>query len=395
MKTPVSKPKKPYPEFPLFAHATRRWAKKIRGRLHYFGPWDDPIAALDKYQRDRDDLHAGRTPRVATDETTVRDVVNEFLGAKKARVESGELTERSFGDYYATCERVLAVFGKHRLVSDLRADDFAKLRSRVAKTWGPVALGNEINRVRIIFKYALDAEIISRLPSFGPDFKRPTRTILRKARQQKGPRMLDATQLRKVIRAASQPLQTMILLGINCGFGNADVGTLPLTAIDLRRGWVNYPRPKTGIERRCRLWPETVQALRSVIAERPKTSDDNASGLVFVTRYGQAWHKRGELTEEGKIRGIDDPIAKETAKLLKRLKLHRPGLSFYALRHTFETIGGETRDQAAVDTIMGHAPHANDMSAVYRERMTDARLQAVSDYVRHWLFGKTRQRSAK
>src|SRR5205085_4235554 len=90
--TDTGKPAKPYPDFPLFPHATKRWAKKIRGQMVYFGPWDDPDGALEKYNQQKDDLHAGREPR-ATDrhEATVKQVVNEFLADKAARIESGEL----------------------------------------------------------------------------------------------------------------------------------------------------------------------------------------------------------------------------------------------------------------------------------------------------------------
>src|ERR1700712_2652258 len=87
----AGKPNKPYPEFPLFPHATKRWAKKIRGKMHYFGPWHDPDGALNKYLAEKDALHAGRKPREVSEGVTVKALANAYLNHKQALLDAGEL----------------------------------------------------------------------------------------------------------------------------------------------------------------------------------------------------------------------------------------------------------------------------------------------------------------
>jgi integrase len=388
-KAVASKPNKPHPDFPLFPHATRRWAKKVKGKLHYFGPWDDPQAALKKWLDQKDDLLAGRTPR-PTGGVTVGHLVNRFLTAKKHLVDTSELTPRSFADYYRTGKLVADVFGGRRSVADLSAADFEKLRKTISKTRGPVALGNEITRIRVMFKYAYDADLIPAPVRFGPTFKKPNRLALRKAKNAAGLRMFEAAELRKLLAAAGIPLKAMLLLAANCGYGNNDVGTLPLSALDLKAGWIDFPRPKTAIHRRCWLWPETVAALKAAIEKRPKAIDKAHDGLVFLTRCGAPWSKIADLRIEcdGDTFTVKNsranPVSRETASALKAAGIDRPGLNFYALRHTFETIGGEGRDQVAVGAIMGHVDAS--MAGTYRERISDDRLRAVAEHVRSWLL---------
>jgi hypothetical protein len=112
------------------------WAKKIRGKLHYFGPWNDPDGALNKYLAEKDALHSGRKPRPDAEALTVKQLVNKFLNAKTASVEQGRLSQLTWGDYKTATDEMVAEFGKQRLVSDLRPEDFAALRKRMAKKWG-------------------------------------------------------------------------------------------------------------------------------------------------------------------------------------------------------------------------------------------------------------------
>jgi integrase len=368
-----SKPAKPYPDYPLYAHAAGYWAKKIRGKVHYFGPWHDPKGSLEKYVQQKDALHAGRKPRPDPEGVTVKDVANAFLNAKQQAVDSGELSQRTWNDYKKAAELLVKELGKLRVVADLQPDDFAGLRNKMAKKWGPHRLGTTIQCLRCLFRHAYESGMIDKPMRYGPGFKRPSKQVLRKHRTKQGPKLFSAEEIRALIDKAGAQIKAMILLGINSGFGNADCGNLPLTALDLDGGWVDYPRPKTGINRCCPLWPETVQALRAVLAERKEPKDAADGALIFVTKYGDSWAK--DIA--------DSPVSKETRKLLNSLGIngHR---NFYCLRHTFRTIADEAKDQPAVDFIMGHeSPH---MSSIYRERISDERLRAVTDYVRAWLF---------
>jgi integrase len=374
--TPTLTPAKPArPDgSPLFWHATGRWAKKIRGQLHYFGrgSHDDALAL---YQQQAPDLHAGRRPR---DEEpgglTVYQLCAKFLTAKMEQRNNGELSARMFDEYGDVCKRLLKVLGKSRLVSDLGPDDFAKLRKRMARTWGPVRLKAEITRSRTPFLWAASPKVrlIDRQPFWGEGFDPPSAKVIRKHREKQGPKMFEARELQKMIKGAGQPLRSMILLGINCGFGNGDVAAVPIGALDLKGGWVRFPRPKTGIDRSVPLWPETVKAIRDWLKHRPAPKDPADAGVLFIT------YKRGRWDgEDGRS------LPHEMRKLLDRLGIDgRRG--FYCLRHTFQTIADECGDFIAVRKIMGHA--TSDIGDAYRERISDERLRKVTDFVRARLF---------
>ncbi len=390
------KPEKPYPGFPLFPHATGRWAKKVNGVTRYFGPWDDPAAAEAKWNAQRDDLMAGRKPMDAAGLTTTRDMVNAFLTSKKAAVVKGEISQRTFRDYYETSERLLKCFGRTRAASNLGPPDFKMLADACA-TWAAVTRSNEIQRVRTIFKYAYEAGILEKPIVFGPDFKKPQAKVIRAAKAAKPARLFSAVEIKTLLRKANIQLKAMILLAINCGLGNTDVSELNVEHLKLSSGILEYPRPKTAIDRRATLWPETVKALSAVLRRRGelhavgdakglprhRPADAADANAVFITHQQMRFVRQGEKSNR-------DSVALAFTKLLNAAGLKQDGVNFYSLRHTFETVAGATHDQPAVDRIMGHSdPHVRGQYTHWlKDAGEDARLKAVTDYVRGWLWPK-------
>lgn len=234
----ASQLRKPYPDYPLTPRRDGRWQKKIKGRVHYFvGTWQ---AALEEYKRQLPYLANGASvpsPDTAAG-VTLNHLVNAdsgFLANKEALVHSGELTNCSFIDYKRTCRRLIDYFGRERTIASIETSEFAGLRNEFAKSMGVIAIGNEINRTRIVFKFAFDEGLIDKPIRYGQSFQRPRQKVLRKNRTGKD-KTLHAEQIRAIMDKAPLQIKAMILLGINAGLGNSDCGQLKHEHI--RDGWL-------------------------------------------------------------------------------------------------------------------------------------------------------------
>jgi integrase len=393
IKAPSDRPAKPHNDFPLFAHRSGQWCKKIRGKPRYFGSWRiDPtgVAALELYTRELPYWLQGETPPAidVSGGCTIEQLCNEFMESKAAAVEDGDLSPRTLADYHQIVKAIAKHFGKSRTVPGLTPRDFRDFRSAMAKRLNTNSLKSTINKIRGVFKYGHTAKLYAEPIHFGDEFKRPSAKRQRRARNERGPKLFNREDILAMMDDANVHLSAMIYLGCNAGFGNSDCSSLPLSAVELETGWVSFPRPKTEIPRRIPLWPETVKALERSIANRPEPAGETNAGLVFLRENGLPYVRvnpprkddNGKETPGTPI----DAVSKEFSKLVKRRGITVKGLNFYTLRHCFETYAGESRDQVAVDAIMGHADPS--MAANYRHRISDERLQDVVNVVRDWLW---------
>lgn len=378
--------------FPLYRHSNGSWCKRINGRLYYFGK--DKTEALERYDQEREAIRAGRigsSRKVVEGEITVCDLLTQFLRHKLDLVESGDLVQTTYEGYKYIARTIREAFGDQRRVSDLRSSDFAELRKTLAKDRTAKTLDNLVTRIRVVFRFAYEEELIDKPIRFRKTFSKPKKAQLRKERFERGDMSFSAAELRSILKAAidetdarghkkdpDYQLRAMILIAVQSGMGNSDLGSLRFKNVDLKNGWINCPRNKNANPRRFPLWPETIEAIRQAIKNRPTPASDDDKDVVFITRRDRRrWHVDGKLNSLGL----------QFRKLLERGGYYRKGRSFYSLRRTFATVGSEV-DQVACSHIMGHIAAADDMAAVYRQHVKDERLQRVVDHVHGWLFGE-------
>jgi hypothetical protein len=210
-----SKPKKPYDGFPMYSHRNGLWAKKIRGKTVFFGPWKEDrcgTKALEKFNREWPFLSEGRTPPpVQADGLSIANLCNVFLTSKNKQLTTGDITPRTFHDNLEICKRIISQFGRNRMVDDLRADDFENLRSAFSSTHGPLRLAKDITVSKSVFKYGYEAGLIEQPIRFGPHFNIPSRKVIMQNRAKNGKRMFESEELRLILETAPQSFVRMMV----------------------------------------------------------------------------------------------------------------------------------------------------------------------------------------
>ena len=171
--------------------------------------------------------------------------------------------------------------------------------------------------------------------------------------------------------------KAMILLGINCGFGNSDVGKLP------NQRWTSdadgFISPaENSVDRRCPLWPETIAAIQGCNCRSDRRQRIAESRQVGI--HHEVWRAVGEgYSRQSGRQGISQAAgrhkAASTGPRVLSLAAH--------LRDDRRRVAGPGGGRSH------HGPRRQSMAAVYRERISDERLQAVVNHVQEWLFAES------
>jgi hypothetical protein len=179
----------------------------------------------------------------------------------------------------------------------------------------------------------------------------------------------------------------LLLLGLNCGFGQAEVASLQTDEIfldqrhsyyDMTGSWIRRIRFKTGVYGEWKLWDETVRGIRWMLERRGTKKD----GALILTKTGRP------LTQPTENNNRNNKIANCWNRLYQRIlkdkKIRK--LSFNKLRKTAGDLikrfsSGEI---AGVFHCRGQVVPTDDLSDLYTNRHFDKVFQAI-EAVRQYL----------
>jgi integrase len=399
----VSRPKKPYPNFPLFPNLNGQWCCKVKGKPYYFGKWADDLKgerALADWTARQVGIHNGTDglrAAPAVKGMILSDLAGRFLTAKRTAMLADDLSKRSFGDYVQTIRQFVDATGEQAEVNALGPQHFQAFADALVKRkLGRHARKRIIACIKAMLNYGADNGYFPR-PTYGTGFKTLdcSPEAIRQEKRRAGVRdysgrIITGTELDALVGGASPLFKAIVLLSVNCGLGPADIGRIQWNNIDMSTGELDMARPKTGAARRSYVWKRTRKALERVAKLKHNKAAIKRHGdeaMIFIGRRGLPLYREKEIVKAGQSHGVKvaNSISSTFNKLARSLKLK--GVSHYRLRHTFKTLGKKAGDRDALNLAMGHLEPG--IGRVYdHETIPLARLKRVALAVKSALWPK-------
>lgn len=415
MSNAAQKPPKPYPTYPLFAHARGYWAKKIDKKQISFGPWAWPNeeqyvaswkSALETYQKFLEDVAHGRSVEERPDSATVKLLSDAYLTHQHNQMEKNAIRPIHFQSVKSGVERFRNQIGRETTLAYLEKDGVPLLRTWLNGLdidYGWHAYNRHVAIIRAMFKWAAHPVdgILKRpfhlLPLLVKKGDLLRRREVKAKVVERGAHCYTPAELWAMIHAGNIHYTAMALLGYFCAYGNEDCSQLtfehvnfdPDPALQLPAGWgvIHFPRPKTEIERAAAIPPIVCEAIRASIAVRPKPRLEKWAKRVFITKAGlpftrQKKHRREDGVVE-KVVNIDSVgiVHKRARARVRHCPIHghmlnlrsiggvcpdcgdqekKPGLQalrmlgFYTFRHSALTYAAGTSTPEAIALWEGH-----------------------------------------
>jgi hypothetical protein len=150
-------------------------------------------------------------------------------------------------------------------------------------------------------------------------------------------RMMTVADLAKVYRLATPRMQCLILTALNIGGTQWELSVLSPEDVDLEAGRVSKARPKTGVWGSWKLWPETIQALKTHMASKGERALLTEAGKALV---------------EASTTGRTDRVEPQWEALLKRAGVAHMGWKY------LRKLGAQlVREVADVETVQLYLAH--------------------------------------
>jgi hypothetical protein len=232
---------------------------------------------LEKTEQLDEDLN--NTVQITSETITVKQLCDMVLASKEDMVNTGELAKAPFRGYLDHGKLIAKFFGRDTPISSLTPHDFERLKAYFArpkpqKRKGRIVrqkksklsletIRTHIRTTKVFFNFAVDAEILDRVPWNKSTFQMPSQKAVDKQQAMRLPRQATREEINAVLAVANDTWKALILQAINSGSGNTDCALLKWSDIK-GDGWVNTPRNKTSKPRPVRALARNVGGVQQV-----------------------------------------------------------------------------------------------------------------------------------